>query len=229
MRLGRHAGATNAARASCGATGAPTAGVTARVFPSSLVRAIFTASDAQQRPHEIPRENRRSWLQMTLRSPLAAVWARATAGKRVGHGLRHPMEKMSLSANAGPYFGRTRPPRLQNANLKAAAATEVTAAACVSLSGSPSLTCVSQWVPSPSTSAHVVLRLGTGLALLRNASPARLRTGQLRKPQVFKSYPVETPSNSPALRRPQIATLIGDLSRSVETLTADIENTRKTA
>jgi hypothetical protein len=36
---------------------------------------------------------------------------------------------------------------------------------------------------------------------------------------VFKSYPVETFSNSP----PQIATLIGDLSRSVETLTADIE------
>jgi hypothetical protein len=45
-----------------------------------------------------------------------------------------------------------------------------------------------------------------------------------RRPQEFKSYPVETLSNSPPLRRLQIATLIGDLSRSVETLTADIEH-----
>lgn len=45
-----------------------------------------------------------------------------------------------------------------------------------------------------------------------------------RRPQVFKSYPVETLSNSPALRRVQIATLIGNLSRSVDLLTADIEH-----
>ncbi len=41
---------------------------------------------------------------------------------------------------------------------------------------------------------------------------------------MFKSYPVETLSNSPALRRLKIATLIGDLSHSVEILTADIEH-----
>jgi hypothetical protein len=41
---------------------------------------------------------------------------------------------------------------------------------------------------------------------------------------VFTSYPVETLSNSPALRRLQIATLIGDLSHSVEIFTADIEH-----
>ena len=41
---------------------------------------------------------------------------------------------------------------------------------------------------------------------------------------MFKSYPVETLSNSPALRRVQIATLIGNLSRSVDLLTADIEH-----
>ena len=41
---------------------------------------------------------------------------------------------------------------------------------------------------------------------------------------MFKSYPVETLSNSPALHRQQIATLIGNLSRSVEILTADIEH-----
>ena len=40
---------------------------------------------------------------------------------------------------------------------------------------------------------------------------------------MFQSYPVETPSSSPAIRRLQIATLIDNLSRSVEILTADIE------
>jgi hypothetical protein len=40
---------------------------------------------------------------------------------------------------------------------------------------------------------------------------------------VFKSYPVETLSNPPVVRGHQIAALIGNLSRSVEILTADIE------
>ena len=41
---------------------------------------------------------------------------------------------------------------------------------------------------------------------------------------MFQSYPVETLSNSPAIRRLQIATLIGNLSRSLYLLTVDIEH-----
>jgi hypothetical protein len=41
---------------------------------------------------------------------------------------------------------------------------------------------------------------------------------------VFKSYPVETLSSPLVIRKLQIATLIGSLSRSVELLTADIEH-----
>ena len=41
---------------------------------------------------------------------------------------------------------------------------------------------------------------------------------------MFKSYPVETVIIVPAPRREQIATLIGNLSRTVEILTADIEH-----
>jgi hypothetical protein len=41
---------------------------------------------------------------------------------------------------------------------------------------------------------------------------------------VFQSYPVETLSSSPAIRRLQIATLIGNLSRSLYLLTVDIEH-----
>ena len=41
---------------------------------------------------------------------------------------------------------------------------------------------------------------------------------------MFKSYPVETVIIVPAPRREQIATLIGNLSRTVDILTADIED-----
>ena len=41
---------------------------------------------------------------------------------------------------------------------------------------------------------------------------------------MFKSYPVETLSSPLVIRKLQIATLIGSLSRSVELLTGDIEH-----
>ena len=41
---------------------------------------------------------------------------------------------------------------------------------------------------------------------------------------MFKSYPIETVIIVPAPRREQIATLIGNLSRTVDILTADIEH-----
>ena len=41
---------------------------------------------------------------------------------------------------------------------------------------------------------------------------------------MFKSYPVETVIIVPAPRREQIAPLIGNLSRTVDILTADIEH-----
>jgi hypothetical protein len=46
---------------------------------------------------------------------------------------------------------------------------------------------------------------------------------------VFKSYPVETLSSPPVIRKLQIATPIGSLSRSVELLTVDIEHEKARA
>ena len=50
------------------------------------------------------------------------------------------------------------------------------------------------------------------------------RNGPAWRQEVFKSYPVETVIIVPAPRREQIATLIGNLSRTVDILTADIED-----
>ena len=66
--------------------------------------------------------------------------------------------------------------------------------------------------------------VGTGLALGRHAVISAVRNGPARRQQVFKSYPFETVIILPAPRRQQIATLIGNLSRTVDILTADIEH-----